>query len=186
MHRAYHAVPPTMNAPDGTPTNAAFGFMSMFIKLYETMAPDAIVCAFDAGRPAFRMEALEQYKATRPSMDEELKVQFPLVENLLESMNVPVVRVKGWEGDDVLGTVAARDEALGYETYLVTGDKDAYQLVSDLTKVVTTKKGISDVVVYGPAEVEERYGVTPAQFPDFLGLKGDSSDNIPGVPRHRR
>ena len=171
-----------MNAPDGTPTNAAFGFMSMFIKLYETMAPDAIVCAFDAGRPAFRMEALEQYKATRPSMDEELKVQFPLVENLLESMNVPVVRVKGWEGDDVLGTVAARDEALGYETYLVTGDKDAYQLVSDLTKVVTTKKGISDVVVYGPAEVEERYGVTPAQFPDFLGLKGDSSDNIPGVP----
>ena len=182
MHRAYHAVPPTMNAPDGTPTNAAFGFMSMFIKLYETMAPDAIVCAFDAGRPAFRMEALEQYKATRPSMDEELKVQFPLVENLLESMNVPVVRVKGWEGDDVLGTVAARDEALGYETYLVTGDKDAYQLVSDLTKVVTTKKGISDVVVYGPAEVEERYGVTPAQFPDFLGLKGDSSDNIPGVP----
>ena len=82
----------------------------------------------------------------------------------------------------MLGTVAARDEALGYETYLVTGDKDAYQLVSDLTKVVTTKKGISDVVVYGPAEVEERYGVTPAQFPDFLGLKGDSSDNIPGVP----
>ena len=182
MHRAYHAVPPTMNAPDGTPTNAAFGFMSMFIKLYETMRPDAIICAFDAGRPAFRMEALEQYKATRPSMDEELKVQFPVVENLLESMNVPVVRVKGWEGDDVLGTVAARDEALGYETYLVTGDKDAYQLVSDLTKVVTTKKGISDVVVYGPAEVEERYGVTPAQFPDFLGLKGDSSDNIPGVP----
>lgn len=182
MHRAYHAVPPTMNAPDGTPTNAAFGFMSMFIKLYETMHPDAIVCAFDAGRPAFRMEALVQYKATRPSMDDELKVQFPVVESLLESMNVPVVRVKGWEGDDVLGTIAARDEALGYETYLVTGDKDAYQLVSDLTKVVTTKKGISDVVVYGPAEVEERYGVTPEQFPDFLGLKGDSSDNIPGVP----
>ena len=182
MHRAYHAVPPTMNAPDGTPTNAAFGFLSMFLKFYEMARPDAVVCAFDAGRPAFRMEALEQYKAQRPPMDDDLKVQFPIIEALLESMNVPVVRVKGWEGDDVLGTVSARDEELGYETLLVSGDKDVYQLVTDLTHVVTTKKGISDVAIYGPAEVEERYGVTPAQFPDFLGLKGDSSDNIPGVP----
>ena len=182
MHRAYHAVPLTMNAPDGTPTNAAFGFLSMFLKFYEMARPDAVVCAFDAGRPAFRMEALEQYKAQRPPMDNELKVQFPIIEGLLESMNVPVVRVKGWEGDDVLGTVSARDEALGYETLLVSGDKDVYQLVTDRTHVVTTKKGITDVAIYGPAEVEERYGVTPAQFPDFLGLKGDSSDNIPGVP----
>ena len=182
MHRAYHAVPPTMNAPDGTPTNAAFGFLSMFLKFYETARPDAVICAFDAGRPAFRMEALEQYKAQRPPMDDALKAQFPVIEGLLASMNVPVVRVKGWEGDDILGTVAARDEALGYDTLLVTGDKDAYQLVTEHTHVVTTKKGITDVAVYGPAEVEERYGVTPAQFPDFLGLKGDSSDNIPGVP----
>lgn len=182
MHRAFHAVPPTMNAPDGTPTNAVFGFLSMFLKFYEMMHPDAVICAFDAGRPEFRMKALEQYKAQRPPMDEGLRAQFPIIESLLESMNVPVVRVKGWEGDDVLGTITARDEALGFETLLVTGDKDAYQLVSDLTRVVTTKKGITDVAIYGPAEVEERYGVTPAQFPDFLGLKGDSSDNIPGVP----
>lgn len=182
MHRAYHAVPATMNAPDGTPTNAAFGFLSMFLKFYEMARPDAVVCAFDAGRPAFRMEALEQYKAQRPPMDAELKAQFPVIEHLLESMNVPVIRVKGWEGDDVLGTVSARDEELGYETLLVSGDKDVYQLVTDRTHVVTTKKGITDVAIYGPAEVEERYGVTPAQFPDFLGLKGDSSDNIPGVP----
>ncbi|MEE0845056.1 MAG: DNA polymerase I [Eggerthellaceae bacterium] len=182
MHRAFHAVPPTMNAPDGTPTNAVFGFISMFLKFVEVAHPDAVVCAFDAGRPAFRMEALEQYKAQRPPMDNDLKVQFPIIEELLESMNVPVVRVKGWEGDDILGTIAARDEKLGYETLLVTGDKDAYQLASDLTRIVTTKKGITDVAIYGPAEVEERYGVTPAQFPDFLGLKGDSSDNIPGVP----
>lgn len=182
MHRAYHAVPPTMNAPDGTPTNAVFGFISMLLKFVEVASPDAVICAFDAGRPAFRMEALEQYKAQRPPMDEDLKVQFPIIEGLLESMNVPVVRVKGWEGDDILGTIAARDEALGYETLLVTGDKDAYQLASDLTRIVTTKKGITDVAIYGPAEVEERYGVTPEQFPDFLGLKGDSSDNIPGVP----
>ena len=182
MHRAFHAVPPTMNAPDGTPTNAVFGFLSMFLKFYDMAQPDAVVCAFDAGRPAFRMEALAQYKAQRPPMDEGLRAQFPIIESLLESMNVPVVRIKGWEGDDILGTIAARNEALGYETLLVTGDKDAYQLVTDLTCVVTTKKGITDVAIYGPAEVEERYGVTPAQFPDFLGLKGDASDNIPGVP----
>ena len=182
MHRAYHAVPPTMNAPDGTPTNAVFGFMSMLIKFVEMAQPDAIVCAFDAGKPAFRMQALEQYKAQRPPMDEELRAQFPLIEDLLGSMNIPVVKLEGWEGDDVLGTVSARDEELGYETLLVTGDKDAYQLASDLTRIVTTKKGITDVVIYGPDEVFERYGVTPAQFPDFLGLMGDSSDNIPGVP----
>lgn len=182
MHRAYHAVPPTMTAPDGTPTNAAFGFLSMLLKFIEIEQPDALVCAFDKGRPKFRMEALEQYKAQRPPMDEELKAQFPVIENLLAAMNVPVVALPGWEGDDILGTVAARDEELGYRTLLVTGDKDAYQLASDLTKIVTTKRGITDVVIYGPEEVEERYGVTPAQFTDFLGLKGDKADNIPGVP----
>lgn len=182
MHRAYHAVPPTMTAPDGTPTNAAFGFLSMVMKFVEDAHPDALICAFDKGRPAFRMEALEQYKAQRPPMDDDLRVQFPVIEKLLESMNVPVVSLKGWEGDDILGTIAARDEELGYKTLLVTGDKDAYQLASELTSIVTTKRGITDVVVYGPEEVEERYGVRPAQFTDFLGLKGDKADNIPGVP----
>ena len=182
MHRAYHAVPPTMTSPDGTPPNAAFGVLSMLLKFIEMEQPDALVCAFDKGRPKFRMEALEQYKAQRPPMDEELKAQFPVIENLLAAMNVPVVALPGWEGDDILGTVAARDEELGYRTLLVTGDKDAYQLASDLTKIVTTKRGITDVVIYGPEEVEERYGVTPDQFTDFLGLKGDKADNIPGVP----
>ena len=182
MHRAYHAVPPTMNAPDGTPTNACFGFVSMLLKFVDMAHPDAIVCAFDAGRPKWRMEALEQYKAQRPPMDAELKAQFPVMEGLLEAMNIPVVKVPGWEGDDILGTVSARDEALGYKTLLVSGDKDVYQLVTDLTHVVTTKKGITDVAIYGPDEVRERYGVGPEQFPDFLGLKGDTADNIPGVP----
>ncbi len=181
MHRAFHAVPSTMTAPDGTPTNAAFGFMSMLIKFIEKAHPDAIVCAFDRGRPAFRMEALEQYKAQRPPMDPALKVQFPIIEDLLYSMNIPVVTLDGWEGDDILGTIAARDEELGYKTLLVTGDKDAYQLASDFTYIVTTKKGISDVAIYGPDEVVERYGIRPEQVPDFLGLKGDKSDNIPGV-----
>ena len=182
MHRAYHAVPPTMNAPDGTPTNAVFGFCSMLFKFIEIARPDGIVCAFDAGKPQFRIEALEQYKAQRPPMDEELRCQFPVMESLLESMGIPVVKVKGWEGDDILGTVAARDEARGYETLLVSGDKDVNQLVTDLTHVVTTKKGITDVVIYDPDTVKEKYGITPAQFPDYLGFMGDSSDNIPGVP----
>ena len=182
MHRAYHAVPQTMNAPDGTPTNAVFGFLSMLFKFIEIASPDGIVCAFDAGKPKFRMEALEQYKAQRPPMDDELRVQFPVIESLLESMNIPVVKVQGWEGDDILGTVAARDEAKGYETLLVSGDKDVNQLVTELTHVVTTKKGITDVVIYDPKTVEEKYGITPSQFTDYLGFMGDTSDNIPGVP----
>ncbi len=182
MHRAYHAIQTPMSAADGTPTNAVFGFMSMFLKFIELASPDAVVCAFDAGKPQFRIAELESYKAQRPSMDDDLRVQFPVMEELLTAMNVPVVKVKGWEGDDILGTIAARDEELGFETLLVTGDKDAYQLASDLTRIVTTKKGITDVTIYGPEEVVERYGVSPEQFPDFLGLMGDSSDNIPGVP----
>ncbi len=182
MHRAYHAVQTPMTAKDGTPTNAVFGFLSMLCKFIEIASPDAVVCAFDAGKPVHRIEALEQYKAQRPPMDEDLRVQFPVMEELLAAMAIPVVKVPGWEGDDILGTIAARDEALGFETLLVTGDKDAYQLASELTRIVTTKKGITDITVNGPAEVEERYGVTPEQFIDYLGLMGDSSDNIPGVP----
>ena len=164
MHRAYHAVQTPMTAKDGTPTNAVFGFLTMLCKFIEMASPDAVVCAFDAGKPVHRIEAMAQYKAQRPPMDEELHVQFPVIQELLESMAIPVVKVPGWEGDDILGTIAARDEALGYETLLVTGDKDAYQLASELTRIVTTKKGITDVTINGPAEVEERYGVTPAQF----------------------
>ena len=182
MHRAFHAVPPTMNAPDGTPTNAVFGFLSMLLKFIDMEHPDVLICAFDAGKPAFRLKAIEQYKANRPPMDPDLRAQFPVIEDMLERLHVPVVKLPGWEGDDVLGTVSALCEEQGDEALLVSGDKDIYQLVTDRTRVVTTKKGMTDVVLYGPAEVVERYGVTPAQFIDFLGLQGDSSDNIPGVP----
>ncbi len=182
MHRAYHAIQTPMAALDGTPTNAVFGFMQMFCKFVETTAPDAVVCAFDAGKPTERIAELPEYKAQRPHMDDELRVQFPVIEELLGAMDVPVVKVPGWEGDDILGTVAARDEKLGFKTLVVTGDKDACQLASELTSIVNTKKGISDIVVLDPAGVEEKYGVTPAQFTDYLGLMGDTSDNIPGVP----
>ena len=182
MHRAFHAVAPTMNAPDGTPTNAVFGFLSMLLKFIDMEHPDALICAFDAGKPEFRLKAIEQYKANRPPMDPNLRVQFPVIEDLLVSLHIPVVKMEGWEGDDILGSVSARCETTGDRALLVSGDKDIYQLVTDNTNVVTTKKGMSDVVIYGPDEVFERYGVTPAQFIDYLGLKGDSSDNIPGVP----
>ncbi len=182
IHRAFHALPESMTAPDGRPTNAAFGFLSMLIKLVQDLRPDGVVVAFDRGKPAFRVEALAQYKVHRPPTAEALKSQFPMVKELLEALAVPIVEVDGWEGDDILGTLAKHGEDAGMQVLLVTGDRDAFQLVTDSVKVVTTRKGVTDIVVYGPAEVLERYGVTPAQVPDYLGLKGDTSDNIPGVP----
>ncbi|MDR3685868.1 MAG: DNA polymerase I [Coriobacteriia bacterium] len=182
IHRAFHALPPTMTAPDGRPTNAAFGFMSMLVKLVADLNPDGLVVAFDRGKPAFRTEALAQYKIHRPPMAQELRDQFPMVKELLGAINVPIVEVDGWEGDDILGTLAKRGHDAGIRVLLVTGDRDAFQLVTENVCVVTTKKGITDIVVYGPAEVLERYGVTAEQVPDYLGLKGDTSDNIPGVP----
>lgn len=182
IHRAFHALPETMTAPDGRPTNAAFGFLSMLIKLITDIRPDGVIVAFDRGRPAFRTRALEQYKVHRPPTPEALKAQFPMVKALLEALEVPIVEVEGWEGDDVLGTLAARAEQQGLEVVLVTGDRDAFQLVSDRVRVATTRKGLTDIVLMGPQEVRERYGVAPEQIPDFLGLKGDASDNIPGVP----
>jgi DNA polymerase-1 len=182
MHRAFHAVPPYMTAPDGRPTNACFGFLSMLLKLASDFTPDGIVCAFDRGIPAFRLEAVEKYKAQRPPTDPDLKTQFPMVKQLVSSMGIPVVELEGWEGDDILGTLSAAAEKEGIKCLLVTGDKDALQLASEQTSIVNTKTGMSDVVIYDPAAVEARWGVTPERVPDYLGLMGDSSDNIPGIP----
>ncbi len=183
MHRAYHAVPPTMKSPDGTPTNALFGFMSMFLKMVEIFNPDGVICAFDKGRPQVRIDMLPQYKAQRKSMDDELRVQFPLMKKLLSQMDIPVVEKEGWEGDDILGTLARQGSELGYTMYLITGDRDMYQLTSDKIKIVSTHKGMSDISIMTPESVEKIYhGITPELVPDFYGLKGDSSDNIPGVP----
>ncbi len=183
MHRAFHAIPPTMTAPDGRPTNAIFGFVSMFTKLVESFRPGGVICAFDKGKPRVRMEMLPQYKAQRPPMDPVLHEQFPMVKELLRSMDVPVCELEGWEGDDILGTLARRGEEAGYDMYLVTGDRDMYQLVTEHVKVVSTRKGVSDVNIMTPESVDDLYhGITPELVPDFYGLKGDSSDNIPGVP----
>jgi DNA polymerase-1 len=154
----------------------------MLLKLADDFNPDGIVCAFDRGIPAFRLEAVEKYKAQRPPTDPDLKVQFPMVKQLLTSMDIPVVELDGWEGDDILGTLAAHGEREGMRCLLVTGDKDALQLASEQTSIVNNRTGMSDVIVYDPAAVMEKWGVEPACVPDYLGLMGDSSDNIPGVP----
>ena len=183
MHRAFHAIMQPMSAPDGRATNALFGFFNMFIKLVESFEPDGIICAFDKGKPAQRMEMLPQYKAQRPPMDPHLREQFPMVKELLAALDVPVVELEGWEGDDILGTVAKMGADEGYEMLLFTGDRDMYQLVNDRIKVVSTRKGVSDVSIMTPESVDDLYhGVRPEQVPDFYGLKGDTSDNIPGVP----
>ncbi|MBQ9058898.1 MAG: DNA polymerase I [Atopobiaceae bacterium] len=183
MHRAFHAIPPTMNAPDGRPTNAIFGFLNMFMKMIETFEPNGIICAFDKGKPKSRMELLPQYKAQRPPMDQDLRTQFPMIKELLGALDVPVVELEGWEGDDILGTLAKRGEAAGYDMLLITGDRDMYQLSTEHVKIVGTKKGLSEVSIMTPESVEDLYhGITPELVPDFYGLKGDSSDNIPGVP----
>ncbi len=183
MHRAFHAVPPTMNAPDGRPTNAIFGFLNMFLKMIDAFNPDGVVVAFDKGKPRVRMEMLPQYKAQRPPMDPDLHAQFPMIKELLEALNVPILQSEGWEGDDILGTMARLGEEAGCDMLLVTGDRDMYQLVTEHVNVVSTRKGLSDVAIMTPESVDDLYhGITSALVPDFYGLKGDTSDNIPGVP----
>ena len=183
MHRAFHAVPPTMNAPDGRPTNAIFGFLNMFLKMIDAFNPDGVVVAFDKGKPRVRMEMLPQYKAQRPPMDPDLHAQFPMIKELLTALNVPILQSEGWEGDDILGTMARLGEEAGCDMLLVTGDRDMDQLVPEHVNVVSTRKGRSDVAIMTPESVDDLYhGITPALVPDFYGLKGDTSDNIPGVP----
>lgn len=183
MHRAFHAIRQPMTAPDGRSTGALFGFFNMFIKMVDTFRPDGVICAFDKGKPRVRMEMLPQYKAQRPPMDPALHEQFPMVKELLRTLDVPVAELEGWEGDDILGTLARRGEAAGYDMLLFTGDRDMYQLSTEHVKVVSTQKGVSEVKIMDPESVEDLYhGITPELVPDFYGLKGDSSDNIPGVP----
>lgn len=183
MHRAFHAIMQPMSAPDGRSTNALLGFFNMFIKLVRSFSPDGIICAFDKGKPQVRIDMLPQYKAQRPPMDPSLHEQFPMVKDLLRALQIPVVELQGWEGDDILGTLAHKGELQGYSMLLFTGDRDIYQLATQHVSVVSTKKGVSDVRIMTPEDVDDLYhGITPNLVPDFYGLKGDTSDNIPGVP----
>lgn len=179
-YRAFYALPPDLKTSTGQLTNAVFGFTSMLIKLLEELKPTHLLVAFDKGKPEFRLEKFEDYKAHRKPMPDELREQLDVIKAVLESMEIPVVEVDGYEADDVIATLV---ESLpeGSEVYVVTGDRDALQLVRPGVKVVATRKGITDIVVYDEEKVRERFGIGPEQVVDYLALKGDASDNIPGV-----
>jgi len=183
VYRAFFALPTTLTLPSGQVTNAVYGFTSMLIRLLIDEKPDAVAVAFDSKGPTWRHEHYAPYKAHREATPDDLISQFPLVKEVLTALAIPIFELAGHEADDILATLTVKSRAQGDEVLVVTGDRDAFQLIRDSgVKVMTTRRGITDIVVYDRDKVIDRYGVTPEQVPDFLGLKGDASDNIPGVP----
>ncbi|MBQ8092244.1 MAG: DNA polymerase I [Clostridia bacterium] len=181
MHRAFHALPALSNE-DGIFTNAVFGFLSMFLKVVSDFDPAYIAVAFDLKGSTFRHKDYSAYKGTRKPTAPELIPQFDLISNALEAMHVKKITCPSFEADDILGTMARRCEEAGIPAILVTGDRDSMQLVSQQTRVLYTKRGVTEVVLYTPDLVEKDFGVPPLRIPDLKGLMGDSSDNIPGIP----
>lgn len=179
MHRAFYALPPMMSK-SGTPTGAVYGFISMLLKLVERK-PDYLLVAFDMHGPTFRHEQYDNYKAGRKTTPDDLRPQFPLLQKLLGEMGISVVQVERYEADDLLGTYARIANENGDDALLVTGDRDALQLISEHTHVLMTKRGISDTIEFDEATLFEHYGRTPGEMPHLKGLMGDSSDNIPGI-----
>jgi DNA polymerase-1 len=182
-YRAFFALPPTLATSSGTLTNAVYGFTSMVIKLLAEERPDLIAVFFDAGKPTVRLAKDAEYKAGRRETPQDFTSQLGLIEEVLEAMRIPVLRIAdGHEADDAIGTLALRAHERGVDATIVTADRDFFQLVRPGVTVMFNRKGISDIVRYDEAAVTERYGITPAQYLDFVALKGDTSDNIPGVP----
>lgn len=180
MHRAYWALP-SMMTKSGTPTGALYGFVSMLLRLAAT-EPSHLLVAFDMHGPTFRHEQFAEYKAGRRETPEDLRQQFPLIKKLLSEMKIKVVEVERFEADDILGAYARIANAYDVPALLVTGDRDALQLVGENTHVLMTKKGVSETIEYDEATLKEQYGLTPAQMIDLKALMGDGSDNIPGIP----
>jgi DNA polymerase I len=181
MNRAFYALPP-MNNSDGINTNAIYGFVNMLLKMKEEIGPDSIIATFDLKAPTFRHKEYSEYKAGRNKMPPELAEQFPIIKELLKFMGIKIFEIEGFEADDLIGTVSKFAENNETEVFVVTGDKDALQLASDNTKIVITKKGVSETAIYDRKAFIDEFEVTPNQFIDVKGLMGDKSDNIPGVP----
>ena len=182
-YRAFFALPTDMATASGQVTNAVFGFTSMLINLLRDHRPEAVAVAWDRPEPTFRHEQVPSYKAQREEAPDILRQQLGLVRRVLESLGIPMIEAPGYEADDIIATLAtqARDE--GREVIVVTGDRDTYQLVEDpLVKVLYNRRGVSDYVLYDEAGIRERTGVTPADYPQYAALRGDPSDNLPGVP----
>jgi DNA polymerase-1 len=184
VHRAYHALPPLSVSRTGEPTGAVYGFVSMLLKVLADFKPTHWAIALDSPAPTFRHETFEEYKAQRPPVPDELKIQINRVKELIKAFNIPSYEVPGYEADDILGTICKKAGERGIDTIIVTGDTDTLQLVSPHVRVLTPKPGkrFSDTQLYDEAAVRERYELEPEQLADLKGLKGDPSDNIPGVP----
>lgn len=180
VHRAYHAIPP-LSTGDGVETNAVYGFTSTLLSVMEKFQPDYIVASFDVPGKTFRHEMYDDYKAKRKETPEDLVPQFDLVKDVVRSLGITIVEKEGYEADDVIGTIAAQTGSDGVETIIVTGDKDTLQLVNDHVRVFTMSRGIHDMILYDRDLVKDKMGVDVDQIVDYKGLRGDSSDNIPGV-----
>ncbi len=181
-YRAFYALPDDLATKSGQVTNAAYGFTSMLIKLLDDHGPDGLAVAWDVGRSTFRTESFPEYKAQRESAPDNFRSQLPLIRKLLDTMQVTQLELEGYEADDVIATVARDAAASDWDVLVVTGDRDSFQLVDDHIKVVYTRRGISDTVVADAAWIEEKYGVRPDQYSEYAALRGDNSDNLPGVP----
>ena len=180
MNRAYYALPELMNKK-GQHTNAIYGFANILFKIMDTYKPSHISVAFDLKAPTFRHKQYDAYKGNRKKMPDELREQVEPLKKMIDAFGINRIELEGYEADDLIGTVAKNFEQDGFEVYIITGDKDALQLVSDKIKVLFTKKGISELDEYDPDKMTEKYELTPQQFIDLKGLMGDQSDNIPGV-----
>jgi len=183
VNRAFFGVRP-LNAPDGTPTNAIFGFLNILQRMLDEQKPDAVCVSFDRREPTFRHKAYDGYKAQRKGMPEELAAQMPVLKETLDAMGIRRYELSGYEADDILGTVSVKCAEKGWDCVVVTGDKDSLQLITDTTTVcnVKTRMGQTETINYTPAVFREEYGFDPPQMVDLKALMGDSSDNIPGVP----
>lgn len=180
IHRSFHAVPPLRNK-EGELVNAVYGFTSIFLKILSELKPKYILAAFDLPKPTFRHREYADYKAHRPKTPEDLRPQFNKVKKLLEVFDVPIFTQEGFEADDIIGTIVKLTGSQ-IEDMVVTGDLDILQLVDQNTKVYILKRGMSETTIYDSEAVQARYGFEPEQLTDFKGLRGDPSDNIPGVP----
>ncbi|MBI4415144.1 MAG: DNA polymerase I, partial [Candidatus Kerfeldbacteria bacterium] len=181
IHRAFHALPP-LTTKTGEVVNAVYGFASILLKVLKELRPTYIAATFDLAAPTFRHKEYEKYKATRVKAPQDLYDQIPRVKEVVRAFNIPTYEQEGFEADDLIGTVTRKLHGEGLRTIIVTGDMDTLQLVSDDTHVYTMRKGVGETTEFGPAEVKERYGLTPEQMIDYKALRGDPSDNIPGVP----
>jgi DNA polymerase-1 len=182
-YRAFFALPSDMATASGQVTNAVFGFTSMLINLLKDHHPDRIAVAFDRPEPTFRHQMIPTYKAGRAETPDILRQQMGLVRQVVEALRIPIVERAGFEADDVIATLASEARTRGDDVIIVTGDRDAYQLVEDPhVKVLYNRRGVSDYVLYDEAGIQERTGVTPALYPQYAALRGDPSDNLPGVP----